>query len=183
MLNINNENDLYYITRNIEKKNRKTSAIILPNDISNIILPKYVVYHKECYNQNKNLWREFFRIEKHPKINKYISSSKSNKINIKDKLEYIKNILYLIENKTDQSNCIIDQSNCTIDQSNCTIDKIVLPKYISIKLCNNKKYLIYDKKIGKERQSVKIILPENLDTNIINYNINKIYNKLNEKYN
>ncbi len=54
-----NNNIEYNFNRNIEKKNRKITAIPLPNDISNVILPKYVVYHNECYNIEKNLWRIF----------------------------------------------------------------------------------------------------------------------------
>ena len=34
------------------------------------MMPKYVNYTKECYNKEKNLWREFFRIENHTKQEK-----------------------------------------------------------------------------------------------------------------
>ncbi len=172
-----NNNIEYNFNRNIEKKNRKITAISLPNDISNVILPKYVVYHNECYNIEKNLWRDFFRIEKHPKINKPISSSKSSKINIKDKLKNIIDILTSIENKNlDISNNLIDNNEKPQDNSH----NILLPKYISIKLYNNKKYLIYDKKIGNNRESLKILIPN--DSNVEEY-INIIQNKIKEKYN
>ena len=54
------------------------------------MLPKYVVYYRECYNKEKNLWREFFKIEKHPGLTKPIASSKSKKFTIQEKLEEIK---------------------------------------------------------------------------------------------
>ena len=33
-------------------------------------MKKYIVYYKECYNKEKNLYREFFKIERHPKLDK-----------------------------------------------------------------------------------------------------------------
>jgi hypothetical protein len=50
------------------------------------MMRKYVVYYKECYNKEKELYREFFKIEKHPKLDKPWISSKSNKISLMDKL-------------------------------------------------------------------------------------------------
>ena len=95
-------------------------------------LPKYVVYYKECYNKEKKLYREFFKIEKHPLIhnNKLYISSKSNKFNILEKLEQIKSILSNIENSQINSN-IYDNSN-----------NIVLPKYISLKKKESKYFLL-----------------------------------------
>ena len=66
------------------KRARKKTAKELPEGITQNMLPKYVVYYKECYNKEKNLYREFFKIEKHPKIKKPINSSKSNKKTIKE---------------------------------------------------------------------------------------------------
>jgi hypothetical protein len=63
------------------------------------MIPIYVYYCKECYNRKKNLWREFFRIEKHPKLNKKcISSSKSRTKTILQKLTEIKNKLDKLNN-------------------------------------------------------------------------------------
>ena len=88
------------IVKDDSKRVRKSNAIKLPPQINESMIPKYVVYYKECYNREKMLFREFFKIEKHPKItNKRVyTSSKSNKINILDKLEQIKTILENIEN-------------------------------------------------------------------------------------
>ena len=54
------------------------------------MLPKYVVYYRECYNKEKDLWREFFKIEKHPDLDKPLAGSKSNKFTIHEKLDEIK---------------------------------------------------------------------------------------------
>ena len=52
------------------------------------MLPKHVVYYKECYNKEKQKYREFFKIEKgHPKLEKPWMTSKSGKISITDKLQ------------------------------------------------------------------------------------------------
>lgn len=76
------------------KQNRSRIAKPLPDGITQDMLPIYVTYNTECYNKGKNLWREFFRIEKHPNSKKQISSSKSCKISIEDKLKEIKDKLY-----------------------------------------------------------------------------------------
>ena len=73
------------------KRARKTNARELPNGITQEMIPKYVYYCKECYNKEKQLYREFFRIEKHPNMKtKQIAGSKSMKLSIGDKLEQIK---------------------------------------------------------------------------------------------
>ena len=73
------------------KRARKTNARELPNGITQEMIPKYVYYCKECYNKEKQLYREFFRIEKHPNMKtKQIAGSKSMKLSISDKLEQIK---------------------------------------------------------------------------------------------
>lgn len=69
------------------KRERKKSAKELPEGITQDMMLKYVVYYKELYNKEKNLYREFFKVEKHPKLQKIWIGSKSNKVSIKDKLE------------------------------------------------------------------------------------------------
>lgn len=75
---------------NTDKRNRKYNARSLPEGVTQDMLPKYVVYYKECYNKEKNSFREFFKIEKHPENPKIIIGSKSNKVSIQDKLKEIK---------------------------------------------------------------------------------------------
>ena len=52
------------IVKDNSKRNRKSNAIKLPDGITENMIPKYVVYYKECYNKEKKLYREFFKIEK-----------------------------------------------------------------------------------------------------------------------
>lgn len=73
-----------------KKKTRKKTAQPLPKELTQTMLPKYVVYYRECYNKETNKFREFFKIEKHPKIKKPIIGTKSSKITIKEKLTLIK---------------------------------------------------------------------------------------------
>ena len=81
------------------KRARKHNAISLPDGINQTMIPKYVYYCRETINRGKHneSYREFFRIEKHPKLKllnkKCISSSKSMKISIIDKLIQINNKL------------------------------------------------------------------------------------------
>jgi hypothetical protein len=79
------------------KRARKHNARPLPDGLTHEMLPKYVVYYKECYNKEKSLYREFFKIEKHPKLDKIWMSSKSNNIPLLDKLESVKQILISLE--------------------------------------------------------------------------------------
>lgn len=69
----------------------------LPEGLTQDMMPKYVYYCKECYNKEKKLI-EFFRIETHPKLTKKcISSSKSSKLTILEKLEKIKEKLHNLD--------------------------------------------------------------------------------------
>ena len=90
---------------NTDKRNRKKMAKSLPAKLTQDMMPKYVYYCKECYNKEKQLYREFFRIEKHPKLNKKcISSSKSSKLTILQKLTEIKKKLYNLDNDIVEEN-------------------------------------------------------------------------------
>ena len=73
-----------------KKKIRKSNAQPLPEGLKHNMLPTYIVYYRECYNKSTNKWREFFKIEKHPKLTKPIIGTKSNKISILEKLKLIK---------------------------------------------------------------------------------------------
>lgn len=85
--------------RNRGKQKRSKVARSLPEGLTQDMMPKYVNYNKECYNKEKQLYREFFRIEKHPKLTKKcISSSKSSKLTILEKLTEIKNKLDKLNN-------------------------------------------------------------------------------------
>ena len=157
----NNINEL--IIKESIKRERKYNAIKLPEDLNQHMLPKYVGYYKECYNVEKKLYREFFKIEKHPNMvkHKVYVSSKSNKLNLLEKLEQIKKILLELDNleKNETESDTLEQNDLEKkdlekDESN----KVSLPKYISLKKHkdNSKYYLIYDKKTNVNRNTLKL---------------------------
>ena len=138
----NNINEL--IIKESIKRERKYNAIKLPEDLNQHMLPKYVGYYKECYNIQKKLYREFFKIEKHPNMvkHKVYVSSKSNKLTLLEKLEQIKKILLDLDNlekdeletdtleKKDLEKDDLETDTLEKDESN----KVSLPKYIFFKI-------------------------------------------------
>jgi len=185
------------------KRERKHNAIKLPESLEQSMIPKYVGYYKECYNYEKKLYREFFKIEKHPlqKKNKVYISSKSNKLTILEKLEQIKKILENLNNKREkeenngekiENNIISEENNGEKIENNIISEenngekienKIKLPKYISLKnheKDNNKYYIIYDKKTHTSRISLKTICSKSEPfSQNLNIFLEKIENKLN----
>ena len=129
------------------KRARKHNAIKLPSTLADVNIPKYINYYNECYNNEKKLYREYFKIEKHPyqESNKTYISSKSNKISIIEKLNQITKILGELDAN---------------DANDANISNIIkLPKYISIKnheLTSSKFYLVYDKK-GTTRNTLQVL--------------------------
>jgi hypothetical protein len=70
-----------------ERRERKHNAKPLPEGLTNSMMKKYVVYYSEKYGKDNNCSREFFKIEKHPKLTKPWISSKSNKVTLIEKLK------------------------------------------------------------------------------------------------
>jgi hypothetical protein len=68
------------------KRERKSSAKDLPEGITQDMLKKYVVYYQEWLNKEHTREREYFKVEKHPKLDKIWIGKKSNKISIQEKL-------------------------------------------------------------------------------------------------
>ena len=87
---------------NTGKRNRKYNARPLPDGIQHNELPKYVVYYVENTTNEegeKIFKRDFFKIEKHPKLDKSWNTTKSNKVSARDKLEEAIDYLEIIDNK------------------------------------------------------------------------------------
>lgn len=185
---INDNSNNFFIVKDDFKRVRKCNAIELPVDISENMIPKYVVYYKECYNKDKMLFREFFKIEKHPKLinyKKHLTSSKSKKITIVEKLEQIKIILKKIENdelfelKDGEKN---EENDELVEENGEKKKEIILPKYISLK--NHKKdkkkyYLIYDEKTNKYRNTYKLLYDKNVE---FSQNLKDFLEKVREKF-
>jgi hypothetical protein len=68
------------------KRERKHSAKQLPDGITQNMLKKYVVYYKDYADKEKKRSREYFKVEKHPKLNKIWIGTKANNISIQEKL-------------------------------------------------------------------------------------------------
>ena len=90
------------------KRARKTNAKPLPEGITQEMMHKYVVYYHEWLNPEKTRSREFFKIEKHPKLNKIIIGTKSNKISIQEKLNEINKIVDDLDLENDIPKNIIE---------------------------------------------------------------------------
>jgi hypothetical protein len=208
-------NDLSNITITKEegKRERKHNAVKLPANLDQSSIPIYVNYYKECYDQKNKCYREYFKIEKHPHNihNKLYVSSKSNKINILEKLEEIKKMLLIIEeeyehykknNETKQlvnSNEEFIKSDAEFIKSDEEFIKskqpqpvsnilqnnknsILLPKYINIRKHEsqvNKYYLIYDKKSGSKRNTLKALCST---STLLKTNLELFITKIEEKF-
>jgi hypothetical protein len=128
------------------KRERKSSAKDLPEGITQDMLKKYVVYYQEWLNKEHTREREYFKVEKHPKLNKIWIGKKSNKISIQEKLE--------------QANKIVDDLENDIYPNK---DTPTLPKYVSLIVMRDKPHLVFEKKIDGKRLNLKMILPEEYD--------------------
>jgi len=80
------------------KRERKTSAKPLPQGITQQMMKKYVVYYHEWLNKEKTRSREFFKIETHPKLEKKWVGTKSNNVNILEKLQQVNKVVDDLEN-------------------------------------------------------------------------------------
>lgn len=82
---------------NTDKRARKYNAKPLPEGLKQEDIPKFVVYYHEWLDKDKIRSRDFFKIEKHPNIEKPWTTSKSNKLTILEKLKEAKDKLTEIE--------------------------------------------------------------------------------------
>ncbi len=153
------------------KRERKYNAKPLPDGLTQKMMKKYVVYYSECYNKEKNLYREFFKIEKHPKLDKPYIGSKSNAICLKDKLDIVNKIVDDLDNNNINSE--------EIDTSK----KRNLPQYITIQKTRNKSHLVFDRRNeNKERQTMRSILPDVYD-DILEEKLKIFAQQIENKYN
>ena len=185
------------ITKEDCERERKHNAVKLPESIEQYDLPIYVNYYKECYDQKNKCYREYFKIEKHPHniTNKLYVSSKSNKINILEKLEEIKKMLLIIDEeyelykKNSEMEQVVKGTQEEVIESKEKVNilqnkknSIVLPKYISIRkheTQTSKYYLIYDKKSGTKRNTLKALCS---NSTLLNTNLELFIKKIEEKF-
>lgn len=83
------------------KKGRRNDAVKLPENINQKTdIPKYITYNINSYGKNKEVKREYFKIENHPLIGDKIWKSTSKKeVTVEEKLQQAKDALeYLNKN-------------------------------------------------------------------------------------
>ena len=145
------------------KRERKSSAKPLPEGIAQDMMKKYVVYYQEWLDKEHTKQREYFKIEKHPKLDKHWMTTKSNKVSIQDKLVH--------------ANKVVEDLEKDIYPEK---DEIILPKYVSLIIMREKPHLVFEKRIidGK-RLNIKMVLPEEYD---LHEQIEKLNEKIKIKY-
>ena len=144
------------------KRERKHNAKELPNGITQDMMKKYVVYYQEWLDKEHTKEREFFKIEKHPKLDKPWITTKSNKVSIEEKLA--------------QANKIIDDLENNIYPEK---KEIILPKYVSLIIMRNKPHLVFEKRLENKRLNIKMVLSENYD---LHEQLSILNEKIKEKY-
>ena len=108
------------------------------------MMRKYVGYYHEYLDKEETKSREYFKIEKHPKLGKIWIGTKSNKIPIMEKLRLINKVV------DDLAQDIYPEKN-----------DIGLPTYVTIKNERDKFHMVFDKKDDEKRFNLRMVLPEN----------------------
>jgi hypothetical protein len=144
------------------KRERKHNAKELPNGITQDMMKKYVVYYQEWLDKEHTKERQFFKIEKHPKLDKPWVTTKSNKVSIEEKLA--------------QANKLIDDLENNIYPEK---KEITLPKYISLITMRNKPHLVFEKRIDNKRLNIKMVIPDDYD---LQEQLSILNEKIKEKY-
>lgn len=130
------------------KRERKHSAKPLPEGITQQMMAKYVVYYHEYLNAEKTKDREYFKVERHPKLdNKAWIGSKSSKLTVHEKLEQANKVV------TDLENGIYP----------CKNESEILPKYFSVVLTREKPHMVFERRVDGKRMGLKMVLPTDYD--------------------
>ena len=147
------------------KRERKQTAQILPPGITHDMMKKYVVYYFEYLDTEHTRSREFFKVEKHPELEKPWMTSKSEKVSLIQKLEAANKVV------SDLEKGIFPED---------TAPAAVLPKYMSLVVVREKPHLVYERRReGGARVSLRMILPKNY---ILEDEIVKLKEKVEAKY-
>jgi hypothetical protein len=144
------------------KRKRKHNAKDLPEGITQDMMKKYVGYYQEWLDKEKTRQREFFKVEKHPKLDKIWCTTKSTKVPIQEKLA--------------QANKVVDDLENDIYPKK---NEIILPKYVSLIVSRDKPHLVFEKRIDGKRLGLKMVLPEEYDLEEQLITLNE---KIKEKY-
>jgi hypothetical protein len=148
------------------KRERKHSARALPAGITQDMMKKYVVYYFEYLDKEHTRSREFFKVEKHPKLEKPWMTSKSEKVSLLQKLEAANKVV------SDLDKGIFPED---------TAPAAVLPKYLSLVVVREKPHLVYERRRPDTgvREGLRMVLPENY---VLDHEIVKMKEKVEAKY-
>jgi hypothetical protein len=93
----NRKDNLRFASQSVQNSNRdkckrQKTARALPEGITQQDIPKYVIYYFEKYGPEKQYTREWFNIEKHPKLidKRRWSTTKSRDVSIQKKLTLVR---------------------------------------------------------------------------------------------
>lgn len=134
-----------------DKRERKQNAQTLPPGITQNMMKKYVVYYREMMKlkNGKEQYREYFKVESHPKLEKPWVSSKSTKITIMEKLEHANQIVTELENTN--NNDEVNNDGLEHQDTICKRWAKYIPKYTMIRFIRETTNeiivtLVFDKK-------------------------------------
>lgn len=144
------------------KRERKHNAKDLPEGITHDMMKKYVVYYQEWLDKEHTKQRQFFKVEKHPKLDKSWDSTKSGNVSIQEKLR--------------QANKVVDDLELDIYPNK---GDSTLPKYVSLIVARGKPHLVFEKRIDDNRLNIKMVLPTEYD---LQEQLEKLNEKIKEKY-
>ena len=128
--------------KNGTKRTRQKTAKSLPDEITEDMINKYVYYAEDTYGPHNKV-RNFFRVC-HPKLDKELSSSKSEKLSILEKLAQANKIVDVLENDIYP-----------------TVEEKILPTFVSNRDYRGKPHLTFDRKSPDGiRQNLRMVLPQ-----------------------
>jgi hypothetical protein len=130
------------------------------------------------HNKEKQLYREFFTLEKNPKLQKPISSSKSSKKTIFEKLKEITDIADKVENNKFISK-ESSQENDNADNNHGNNIKIKMPTGFGVHIFRDAEHLVYDIKKDNTRYNLRMKINKNKD---FEEEFQRFTEKLKDKY-
>ena len=110
------------------------------------MIKKYVVYYHEWLDKEHTKKREFFKVEKHPKLDKIWIGTKSEKVSIQEKIN--------------QANKVVEDLDNNIYPEK---EGLHLPKYVSLVTARGKPHLVFEKIYKDKKLNLKMVLPEEYD--------------------
>jgi len=149
------ENESTIVVKN-DKRERKHTAQTLPPGITQNMMKKYVVYYREMIKlkSGKQVMRDYFKVESHPKLSKPWVTSKSTKITILEKLNDANQFVTDLESANNGDNLVANDADVIaddmlddafIDTANtiCKRWAKYIPKYTMLRVIRETPNIIY----------------------------------------